>query len=220
MMEDSFINIHSHHKPKLVNEWVIRNAYISTPNDVLIQLPYFTSVGLHPWFLHSMSIQECCDQLATYTGNDKVLAIGEIGLDKSIETPLSKQIQYFEAQLAIARALQKPVIIHAVRTYQEFLPYLKKTHIPFIFHQFGGNKQQAAELLKYPSYLSFGKNLFEPKGAETFQQTALSRCFLETDTASHLHIGDVYQRAAEIKGLHIDEVKSSMFHNFATVFQK
>ncbi len=215
--EQHFINIHTHRKPQLPNEFVVRNAYLGCSADTLNNLPYAVSVGLHPWFLDSMTVNECSDRLMDLAVLDKVWAIGEIGLDKAIETPISKQIPYFEAQLDIARALQKPVIIHAVRTYQELLPYLKKTRIPFIFHQFAGNKQQAAELLKYPCFLSFGKNLTEPKSAEAFQSTPHSNIFLETDTSSEFQIDKIYKLAADLKEMDVDELKSIVFHNFATL---
>ncbi len=215
--EQSFINIHSHHKPQVKDEFVVRNAYLSFSAESINNLPYAVSVGLHPWFLQTMTVTECSDRLMDLATSDKVWAIGEIGLDKSIETPLSKQIPYFETQLDIARAVQKPIIIHAVRTYQELIPYLKKTRIPFIFHQFAGNKQQAAELLKYPCFLSFGKNLTEPKSAEAFQATPNNQIFLETDTSSEYQIDGIYKLAANLKEIDVDELKSIVFHNFANL---
>jgi TatD DNase family protein len=211
----SFVNIHSHRKPRLENEFVIRNAYLTLSNERIQNLPYTVSVGLHPWHLSQMTVNECSDKLIELASSEKVLAIGEIGIDRAIDTPIQKQLSYFEAQLNVARALQKPVIIHAVRSYGDLVPYLKKTKVPFIFHQFQGNEQQAKELLKYNAFLSFGKNLFESKSEQTFKSIPLEHIFLETDTAHHLHIADVYRKAAELKELHIDELKSIVFHNFA-----
>ncbi|MES2560994.1 MAG: TatD family hydrolase [Bacteroidota bacterium] len=215
MQADSFINIHTHHKPKLAEEFVIRNAYLRLSPDQIQNLPYHVSAGLHPWHLHQMTVNECSDRLIDIASSEKVLAIGEIGIDRAIATPIQTQLSYFDAQLNVARALQKPVIIHAVRSYSDLIPFLKKTKVPFIFHQFQGNEQQAKELLKYNTYLSFGKNLFEPKSEQTFKTTPLENIFLETDTAAHIHIADIYRKAAELKELHIDELKSIVFHNFA-----
>lgn len=217
--EDSFINIHTHHKPKLAHEFAIRNAYLKLNTDKLGNLPYATSVGLHPWFLHQYTETQCADLLIEMATSEKVLAIGEIGIDKAIDTPLKTQLAYFEAQLNIARALQKPLIIHAVKSYSDFIPYLKKAKIPFIFHQFTGNTQQANELLKQQAYLSFGKNLFEEKSALTFKSVPLEHLFLETDTAGQLNIEDIYSKAAQLKDLESDELKSIVFHNFARVFR-
>jgi TatD DNase family protein len=215
-----YINIHTHHKPKHNEEFVIRNAYTKLTSDQLNNLPYATSVGLHPWHLNQYTINQCTDLLIELASSEKVLAIGEIGIDRAIETPIKKQLEYFEAQFNIARALQKPLIIHAVRSYSDLIPYLKKSKVPFIFHQFAGNQQQANELLKYNAYLSFGKNLFEEKTAGTFKNLPSEQLFLETDIAQNISIQDVYQKAAELKDLGIDELKSIVFHNFARLFGK
>lgn len=216
--ENSFINIHSHRKPKLANEFAIRNAYLKLNSDKLNNLPYATSVGVHPWFLNQYTETQCADLLIELASSEKVLAIGEIGIDKSIDTPIKTQLAYFEAQLNIARALQKPLIIHAVKSYSDFIHYLKKAKISFIFHQFSGNQQQANELLKYNAYLSFGKNLFDEKSAITFKHTPVENIFLETDT-SQIAIDTIYKKAAELKELEMDELKSIVFYNFARVFK-
>jgi TatD DNase family protein len=216
---ESYINIHSHSKPRLPNEFVIRNAYLRLKEEQLNNLRYHTSVGLHPWFSDQMSIETCSDLLLEASISSKVLAIGEIGIDRAIEIPVQTQIAYFDAQLNIARVLQKPVIIHAVRSYSDLIPFLKKSKVPFIFHQFSGNRQQAAELMKYNAYLSFGKNLFDPKVEELFAGIPLDQLFLETDTAHHIHIADVYRKAAELKKMPLDELKSTLFHNFAQIIK-
>jgi TatD DNase family protein len=216
--EESFINIHSHHKPKVAGEFVIRNAYLPLRQDIVNNLPYATSAGLHPWFIQKMTVNDCSDRLIEIATSDKVLAIGEIGIDRAIEIPVQTQLSYFETQVNIARALQKPVIIHAVRSYSDIIPFLKKSKVPFIFHQFSGNTQQANELIKYNAYLSFGKNLFEPKSETAFQNIPLSNIFLESDTAHTLNISDIYNKAAELKLLSLDELKSAVFHNFVAVF--
>lgn len=210
---DSFINIHTHHKPRLENEFVIRNAFMKLSTEQIEKLNYAVSVGLHPWHLHQMTVNECMDQLVELATLPNVLAIGETGIDKAIEIPVSKQIEYFDVQLTVAKAVQKPLIIHAVRSYTEFVPFLKKTKLPFIFHQFQGNEQQAKELLKYNVKLSFGKNLFEPKSTEVFAKLPNEAFLLETDTTHAIHIGDIYNKAAEIKGLEMDKLKSIVFRN-------
>jgi TatD DNase family protein len=216
---DSFINIHCHAKPKIPGEFVIRNAYLPVQQDKLNNLPYATSVGLHPWFIQQMSVNECSDRLIEAATSPKVLAIGEIGIDRAIHIPVPTQLTYFDAQVNIARALQKPVIIHAVRSYSDIIPFLKKSKVPFIFHQFSGNGQQANELIKYNAYLSFGQNLLDPKSAETFRNMPISQLFLETDISTRMDISDVYAKASELKMLPIDELKSIVFHNFARILK-
>jgi TatD DNase family protein len=217
--ENDFLNIHTHFKPKLSNEFAIRNAYLNVSGEQINNLPYPVSCGLHPWHIHKMSLNACGDRLIELASNPKVLAIGEIGLDKAIDTPLKQQLSYFDAQFNVARAYQKPIIIHAVRTYQDFIPFLKKTKVPFIFHGFNGNVQQAKELLKYNCKLSFGKNCIEPKIKEVIQYIPNDAFLLETDSASKLTISDVYTQVADIKQMDLDELKSLVFHTFASIIK-
>jgi TatD DNase family protein len=210
----SLINIHSHRKPRVQDEFTVRNAFMKLTPEQVEALPYPVSAGLHPWHLHQMSINECMDHLVALATLPNVAAIGEIGIDKAIDTPLNKQIAYFEAQLTVAKAVQKPLIIHAVRSYSEFIPFLKKSRQPFIFHQFQGNMQQAKELLKYNVRLSFGKNIFEAKGAEVLAGLPEGTFLLETDIAL-IPVSDVYAEAARIKGCDLAELKSQVFHTFA-----
>lgn len=217
---DTYINIHSHRKPQLSNEFIIRNAYLKLNLEKINQLPYMVSVGLHPWNLHQMTVNECADKLIELATHEKVLAIGEIGLDKLINTPLTTQLHYFEAQLNIARALQKPVILHAVKSLNEFIPYLKKGTVPFVFHHFLGNAQQAKELLKFNTvYLSFGKNVWNEKTIQTIKEVPLNRIFLETDTTSTTTINQVYEQVSSIKEVSLEEIQKEIQLNFQQVFK-
>lgn len=213
--ESSYINIHTHHKPG-TNELVVRNAYLKLNAEQIAQLPYMVSVGLHPWHINKYNLTTCTDLLmdAVHLGN--VFAVGEIGIDRAIDVPVSTQIQFFEAQLNIARAVQKPVIVHAVKSYSDLMPFLKKTKVPFIFHGFTGNIQQAKEILKFNAYLSFGKSLLDEKHREVLAQIPNDRLLLETDVAK-AGINQIYDLAATAKGLAVDELKSIVFNTFAAI---
>lgn len=213
--ESTYINIHTHFKPKQ-NELALRNAYLKLNAVQIAELPYPVSVGLHPWFLKNYTLTQCTDLLMDVVNLSNVLAIGEIGLDRAIDTPLSTQIQYFDAQLNIARAVKKPVIIHAVKSYSDLMPFLKKTKVPFIFHGFTGNIQQAKEMLKHHAYLSFGKSLLDDKYIEVFAQIPNDRFLLETDV-DNTGISRIYELAAHAKGMSIDELKSIVFNTFAAI---
>lgn len=216
---EDHLNVHTHFKPGSGNEFIVRNAYLRLSSLAIDKLGYHVSCGLHPWHVNRMTADECGDALIECASSSRVLAIGEIGVDKAIDIPLKKQLEYFELQLNIARAFRKPVIIHAVRSYHEILPFLKKTRIPFIFHGFSGNAQQARELLKYPCKLSFGKNLFEAKAREVLRTLPDDGFLLETDSAPGISIHSVYEQAALARKVNIVELKSTVFHTFASVIK-
>lgn len=213
--KSAYINIHTHFKPNQ-NVLAVRNAYLKLSAPQLSELPYMVSVGLHPWHIKKYNLTTCTDLLMDVVNLSNVFAIGEIGIDRAIDVPISTQMQYFEAQLNIARAVQKPVIIHAVKSYSDLMPFLKKTKVPFIFHGFTGNIQQAKEMLKYNAYLSFGKILFEEKYQDVLAQIPNDRFLLETDSAK-ISINQIYDLAAKAKAIEVDELKSLVFNTFAAI---
>ncbi|MFN7313399.1 MAG: TatD family hydrolase [Bacteroidota bacterium] len=213
-MSIPFVNIHTHFKPNNTQQQVVRNAYVQHVKQALPSVDYLISVGLHPWHLHALTEKACNDVLIEHAAHEKVWAIGEIGLDRAISTPLSIQTKYFELQLNIARAVKKPVIIHSVRSYNDFIPYLKKVPIPFIFHGFNGNIQQAKDLLKHGAYLSFGAAVTKEQYSQVIQSVPMQQLFLETDQ-SLIQIDAIYRRAAEILQVQTDELKLQLFNNFA-----
>ncbi len=213
-----YINIHSHRKPQIENEFVVRNAFLRTNVSSLVQLPYALSVGLHPWHIQSVNSTQLTDILIEQATLRNVLAIGEIGLDKAIEIPMADQVKVFEVQFQVARALQKPVILHTVRAYNEMIPYLKKTKVPFIFHGFNGNAQQAKELIKNGAVLSFGKGLWQDKVSEALLNCPADSFLLETDAAP-ITIDKIYKEAARIRTVELEQIKLELFNTFARLFK-
>lgn len=214
----TYINIHTHHKPRLADEYAIRNAYLRLTASRVALLKYDVCAAIHPWHIQQYEIHDAISQLTELALLPRVVAIGETGIDRSIPTPIHIQQRYFDAQLTVARAVQKPVIIHAVRSYSDMLPYQKKSKVPFIYHGFRGNMQQANDIQKHNGYLSFGAELFEPTTERVFQSVDSSHFFLETDTASHINIADIYRKAAELKKISTEELEHIQNRNFATVF--
>lgn len=211
-----YINIHTHFKPVKQGVLTVRNGWLLKAG-AYAHLNYLLSVGLHPWFLTSMTVGECTEKLMDVVTQPHTFAIGEIGLDRTIPIPMETQLKYFEAQLMVARAVAKPVILHAVKSYSDFIPYQKKAKIPFIYHGFNGNIQQAKELVKNGALLSFGKALWQLKVQEAFKAIPLAHIFLETDNESNLSIEAVYSHAASLRGIENDELKFRIYHNFAAL---
>ncbi|MBK2028127.1 TatD family hydrolase [Francisella noatunensis] len=79
--------------------------------------------GLHPVFIDNHSLSDL-DNLEIYTQKYSTKITGEIGLDKRFNN-FDKQIEFFSAQIAIAKNLNKRVIIHAVKSHNEVLRIIK-----------------------------------------------------------------------------------------------
>lgn len=207
-----YFNLHTHKKPQSPQEKCIRNAYFPAQIGNIAHLPYQISVGIHPWFAAEKNVN-FVEKMEAFLALENVVAIGEIGLDRVKNVSFSLQIATFEAQLFFAEKYQKPVILHCVKAISDIFPYLKKSAVPFIFHQFDGNEVQLKQLLPYPAYFSFGKNLFNaPKSQNVFKAIPDNRYFLETDTAA-LRIEKVYQQAALLKHISEEKVKAQICNN-------
>jgi len=210
-----FINIHSHNKPG-INEWCIINLYRDF-DETKKQGHY--SIGLHPWYIQEENWQQDLKDLEKYYNQETVLAIGECGLDKVCKTAFSLQEEVFVSQINLANKINKPLIIHCVRAFDEILLLLKKhrNKVPVIFHGFNKNLSLAEKLVAAGHWLSFGKSILHKDKRSAFASIPLDKIFFETDDAS-TGIDNIYITAAEIKNISIEELSSQLSKNLFTVF--
>jgi TatD DNase family protein len=104
------------------------------------------SLGLHPYFLNSFEpchLITLSHLLKQY--KNKVVALGEIGLDSHIDVDWELQIQIFEQQLSIAKEHRLPVILHHRNSHNELIRILKvqKFTQGGIVHAYSVSLQQA-----------------------------------------------------------------------------
>jgi len=209
-------NLHTHSPSGASGVIEVVNRY---PYEA-IDIPYF-STGIHPWYISRQNEEEHLTIIENRLQLSNCLALGECGLDKRIEMPLTQQADIFEKQLLLAKKYQKPIILHLVAAYQELIDITKRTQpgVPMIIHGFSKNIQIARQLLDNGYYLSFGKYLLRnPELSAVAAQVPQDRFFLETDTIEE-GIGDVYAKAAEARGTDIDDLKNIISINFKTVFK-
>lgn len=190
--------------------------------DIIDDRPrLYYSAGIHPWraAMHGSSEIEWLGQL--FQENKKVIALGEIGLDKACGVEYSIQLEVFKKQLAIAESHLTPVIIHNVRATYEILALQKqmKRPTPFIFHGYRGKFTKAEAILNAGNYLSYGAALLtnDHVTADSLRRTPTNQLFLETDDAS-VSIASIYSKAAEIKGMSTEQLESEIWNNFASLF--
>ncbi len=115
----------------------------------------YASVGMHP----DECNQECdLSFIKEFAKNEKVVAIGEIGLDYHYDTT-NKEMQkkYFIEQIKLANELKLPVSIHSRDADMDMLDILKKHKIEksFVMHCFSSSVEVAKEILKLGGYISF-----------------------------------------------------------------
>lgn len=120
------------------------------------KIPYmYTSVGIHPEFA-GIQPADYLDQLAALAKGEKVVAIGEIGLDYHYPGyDKAAQLDLFRAQMGLARDLDLPVIIHARDCTQDYLDVLTEFRPKGVVHCFSGSAETAEIVVKLGMYVGF-----------------------------------------------------------------
>lgn len=209
-----YINIHVHHSQKNDGALAIRNVFPDA-FDRIKKTNFYCSAGIHPWFINA-EFDKNFEYLTELAKANKIVAIGEIGLDNLSKVPFGIQKEAFLKQVELANDLKLPVIIHAVKSFQELLAIKKeiaKAAI-WVIHGYRKNLQIAKELIKQDCYLSFGEALlFDTKVQVVFKSCPLEKLFLETDD-SNCSIEELYKKASEIKEIALDVLKEKICQNF------
>jgi TatD DNase family protein len=211
-----FINLHTHKFSNLSDVIEVVNQYPREFNSILSNY----SIGIHPWYIDEERLNNDLKIIEQKLQLKECLALGECGLDKRIEIPLDIQISVFKKQLEIVKQTNKPIVLHCVAAYDEVIAIKKNMKIdnPMIIHGFSKNEQVAQSLLKNGFYLSFGKYLLRnPDLEKVFTFAPENQILLETDTIEE-SIYQVYEKAALIKGISVDELKTIVFTNFSRIF--
>jgi TatD DNase family protein len=183
----------------------------------------YYSYGIHPWNLDNADFQvdEALKQLEAKLQLPQVMALGEAGLDKIHKESFEQQISVFERQIVLSEALQKPMILHDVKSHNEILALRKKHKAkqPWILHGFNGTEQDIQQLTGQGLYLSVGENLLhsDRKIHNSFKFIDLDYFFLETDM-SEIGIETIYEAAAKLLDIDIAVLKKRLFANFARLF--
>lgn len=199
----------------------------------------YAAVGVHP------SEIACLDDAGTallsqQAKHEKVVAIGEIGLDyywEKEEAVREKQRYWFRRQLALAKDAGLPVIIHSRDAAEDTLAIMKEAyamHIPGIIHCFSYAPEMAQEYVKMGYYIGIGgvvtfKNAKKLK--EVVREIPLSCLLLETDCPymapepyrgkrnSSQYLPYVAEMIAQIKGCTPQEVIAVTGQNACHIYK-
>lgn len=203
----------------------------------------FASVGIHPNDTADFGDADL-DRIRALASAPKVVAIGEIGLDYHWDkSPKEAQWRAFEAQLALARELEMPVIIHNREASDDVIAILESwsrdlppalRDRPCVLHSFSAPQAVAERALACGFYLGFTGPITY-KNADDLRQIAtlmpLDRLLIETD-APYLtpipyrgqrnepaYVRLVAERIAALRRLPLDEIASATTANTARLFK-
>ena len=187
-------------------------------------------VGIHP---ESVNEINKLDEIEKLIINNKIYAVGEIGLDYYYEKDNKKeQKELLNKQLDLAEKYKLPVIIHTRESIQDVYDELKKRKLKGVIHCFNGSYEMAKLFINLGYKLGIGGVLTfkNSKLYELIEKIDLENILLETDSPylspepfrgkknipSNVYY--VAKRISEIKNISIDEVINKTTKNAIELF--
>lgn len=145
----------------------------------------YATVGIHPEEA-ATAFDGDIDLLRRLAANNKVVAIGEIGLDYHYEEYCPREVQklWFRRQLELANELDLPVVIHDREAHEDTTTILKECRPRGVVHCFSGSVETAKEVLKLGMYIGIGGVVTFKNARKLVEVAAMvpeDRLLLETD---------------------------------------
>ena len=198
----------------------------------------FATAGVHPHDARKADTA-AFDRLAALCSHEKVLAVGEIGLDFHYDnSPREIQLDVFVRQMEVARQARKPIVIHTRDAWPETLDLLdehwRRGGHGGIMHCFSGDFEQAKRSIDCGFMIAFGGMLTFHRADElrrTAARLPLESLLVETD-APYLtpapyrkirrnepcYVAETLRRLAEVRGLDQQEAARATTANFRRLF--
>ena len=192
--------------------------------------------GLHPYFLPDDAepvLARLDARLKQSTAS--LVALGEIGIDASLTTPIQRQQQVFEKQLVMATQYQLPVILHHRKSHHLLIESLKRCRFQYggVIHAFSGSLEAAKAYTDLGFCIGVGGTITYPRAQKTRQtiaQLPIESLLLETDAPdmpmcgrqgernAPVYLPDVCQALAELKHTSVEDIDEVTSKNYLSVF--
>lgn len=190
----------------------------------------YTTLGFHPSFA-SVVTDDDLDNLKKQLNYEKVVGIGEIGLDYHYgKDDRLLQIELFRKQLKIAEEHSLPVVIHTRDAIMETYEILKEYNVKGVIHCFSGSFEMAKKFIDLGFLLGIGGvvTFSNSKLSSVVKELDLKNIVLETDSPylspfrgcknEPKNTREVANFIAELKGISIEEVEKITTSNAIRLF--
>lgn len=198
----------------------------------------FATVGVHP---HDAKAYDSDTEaiIAELARAEKVLAIGEIGLDFHYDfSPRAQQMAAFEAQIELAHTLQMPIVVHSRESNEEALEVLSgraQNIVGCVFHCFSGDENFARRVLDMGFYIGVdGPVTYKAseKLRRVVEMCPTDRLLVETDCPyltpiphrgkrnEPAYVRLVAEEVARVKGVTIEEIAEATSRNAGCLFRR
>jgi TatD DNase family protein len=195
----------------------------------------YAAVGVHPHDAATLSTA-VLDRLAELAEQEKVVAIGEIGLDYYRNlSPRDRQREAFRRQIRLAIELGLPLVIHDRDAHAEVLAILRREgadRVGGVLHCFSGDLKMAWEGIAMGFLIAFGGPITYGGGRkqQIARQIPLNRILIETDCpfltpAPHrgrrnepAYVRHVAEKLAQLRGITFEQVATATTRNAVELF--
>lgn len=196
----------------------------------------YATVGVQPHDAKSYNAASALI-LAELSKNNKVLAIGEIGLDFHYDfSPRPAQYKAFEDQITLAEQLRLPIVVHSRESNSEALQVLRSSRqniLGCVIHCFSGDEDFAREILDEGFYLGIdGPVTYKAseKLRRVIEMCPLDRLLVETDCPyltpvphrgkrnEPAYVRYVAEEVARVKNITLEELAAATTQNARRLF--
>lgn len=190
----------------------------------------YAAVGIHPHDVGNYD-ESALQELRTLASKEKVVAIGEIGLDYYYDnSPREVQKDWFAKQIQLAEELKLPFIVHARDASEDTLKIIRENKINsrFVLHCYSQSIEMAKEYLKLGGYISFAGPVTYKKSTslrEVVKHIPRDRILIETDCPylspepfrgkrnNPIRVIEIARVLADILEIEVEELASITFEN-------
>lgn len=215
-------------------KYIIENGLDEKTNKIVIEeskkydIIYY-ALGYHPESIRNLDEIEKEIEFISSIDDKKFLAIGEIGLDFSINIDKNIQINVFNMFLELAEKIKKPVIIHSRKAEDKVLEILETYDNIKILHSFW-KPSLIKKAIEINCYISVPAFVYKDKGLQKIvDETPIELILTETDAPfldpiekrnnNSWKIKYGIEKIAEIKNMSYEEVEDIIDKNFSSIYK-
>jgi len=192
----------------------------------------YTALGFHPFSGDKFIDSVLGDYQDLITEDNKIVAIGEVGLDNKADVSVDKQQSILEKFLNLAKNNSLPVLIHNRFQDERILDILSSffpNYEKIVFHCFSYSTQFLNKIIEKQGNVSFSPNILRKnkKIISSLKSCPIENMFLETDSpymkidnvcSSPLDIDKVYSFISSLKGIGRHDLELKVFNNIKKLF--
>lgn len=212
---------------------IINNGIDLEKNKVSLELAkkydiVKAALGIYPLKIKEVNVDEEIKFIEK--NKNKIIAIGEIGLDGLDKENLEEQTILFQKLINLAEKIKKPIIVHSRKAEEDVINILDSSTIKkVVLHCFSGNFKLVKRASELGYYFSIPTNIvFNQHFQKMAKEININRLLTETDSPylspfkdkrnEPAFVIEAVKKIAEIKGFDVEETANSIYLNYKDLF--